>query len=47
MAVPLSEDTVIVFVTATAGTASIAGVSAEVDATTRDGSTVDMARADF
>ena len=47
MAVPLSEDTVIVFVTVTGGTASIAGVSAEVDATTRDGSTVDMARADF
>jgi hypothetical protein len=47
MSVPLSEDTVIVFVTVTSGTAAIAGVSAEVDETTRDGSTVDMARADF
>jgi hypothetical protein len=47
MQVPVSEDTVIVFVTVTSGTAAIAGVSAEVDATTRDGSTVDMARADF
>lgn len=47
MQVPLSEDTVIVIVTVTSGTAAIAGVSAEVDATTRDGSTVDMARADF
>jgi hypothetical protein len=45
--VPISEDTVIVIVTVTSGNASIAGVSAEVDATTRDGSTVDMARADF
>jgi hypothetical protein len=45
--VPLSENTVIVFVDVTSGTAAIAGVSAEVDETTRDGSTVDMARADF
>jgi hypothetical protein len=47
MQVPLSEDTVTVFVDVTSGNAAIAGVSAEVDATTRDGSTVDMARADF
>jgi hypothetical protein len=45
--VPAGEDTVIVFVTVTSGTAAIAGVSAEVDATTRDGTTVDMSRADF
>ena len=47
MQVPISKDTVIVIVTVTSGNAAIAGVSAEVDATTRDGSTVDMARADF
>jgi hypothetical protein len=47
MQVPPTEDTVIVFVTVTSGDAAIAGVSAEVDATTRDGSTVDMPRADF
>ncbi|HEY6928834.1 MAG TPA: hypothetical protein VJA66_04075, partial [Thermoanaerobaculia bacterium] len=47
MQVPATDDTVIVFVTVTSGTATIAGVSAEVDATTRDGSTVDMPRADF
>jgi hypothetical protein len=47
MQVPLTEDTIIVFVTVTSGDAAIAGVSAEVDATTRDGSTVDMPRADF
>ena len=47
MQVPVSEDMVIVFVTVTSGDAAIAGVSAEVDATTRDGSTVDMLRADF
>ncbi len=47
MQVPINEDTVIVIATVTSGNAAIAGVSAEVDATTRDGSTVDMARADF
>lgn len=47
MQVPTTEDTVIVIVTVTSGNAAIAGVSAEVDATTRDGSTVDMPRADF
>jgi hypothetical protein len=47
MQVPATEDTVIVFVAVTSGNAAIAGVSAEVDATTRDGSTVDMPRADF
>ena len=45
--VPAGEDTVLVYVTVTSGTAAIAGVSAEVDATTRDGSVVDMSRADF
>jgi hypothetical protein len=47
MQVPISEDTVIVTATVTSGDASIAGVCAEVDATTRDGSTVDMPRMDF
>jgi hypothetical protein len=47
MQVPKTEDTVIVIVTVTSGNAAIAGVSAEVDATTRDGSTVDMPRMDF
>ena len=45
--VPAGEDTVLVYVTVTSGTAAIAGVFAEVDAATRDGSTTDMTRADF
>ena len=45
--VPSGEDTVLVYVTVTSGTAAIAGVFAEVDAVTRDGSTTDMTRADF
>lgn len=45
--VPAGEDTVLVYVTVTSGTAAIAGVFAEVDATTRDGTTTDMSRADF
>lgn len=45
--VPPGEDTVLVYVTVTSGTAAIAGVFAEVDATTRDGSTTDMSPANF
>src|SRR5262245_1961404 len=45
--VPPGEDTVLVYVTVTGGTAAIAGVSAQVDVVTRDGTTTDMARADF
>jgi hypothetical protein len=33
--------------TVTAGTSAIAGVFAEVDVTTRDGTTTDASRADF
>jgi len=46
LAVPASEDTILVFVTVTSGNAAIAGVQAQVDETTRDGSTMDMGRAD-
>src|SRR5215470_2372053 len=46
LAVPASEDTVLVFITVTSGNAAIAGVQAQVDQTTRDGSVMDMGRAD-
>jgi hypothetical protein len=46
LAVPSTEDTVLVFVTVTSGNAAIAGVQAQVDETTRDGSVMDMGRAD-
>jgi hypothetical protein len=46
LAVPASEDTVLVFVTVTSGNAAIAGVQAQVDQTTRDGSVMDIGRAD-
>jgi hypothetical protein len=45
--IPAGEDTVLVYVTVTSGTAAIAGVFAQVDVTTRDGTTTDMSRADF
>ena len=45
--VPAGEDTVLVYVTVTSGTSAIAGVFAEVDAVTRDGSTTDMSPANF
>lgn len=45
--VPAGEDTVIVFVTVTSGTSAIAGVFAQVDVVTRDGSTTDMGAAVF
>jgi hypothetical protein len=45
--IPAGEDTVLVYVTVTSGTSAIAGVFAEVDQTTRDGTTTDMSRADF
>ncbi|HTD51548.1 MAG TPA: hypothetical protein VK780_00860, partial [Thermoanaerobaculia bacterium] len=47
LAVPAGEDTVLVYVTVTSGNAAIAGVQAQVDETTRDGSVMDMSRADF
>jgi len=47
LAVPAGEDTVLVYVTVTSGNAAIAGVQAQVDETTRDGSVMDMCRADF
>jgi hypothetical protein len=46
LAVPASEDTILVFITVTSGNAAIAGVQAQVDETTRDGSVMDMGRAD-
>jgi len=46
LAVPASEDTVLVFITVTSGNAAIAGVQAQVDQTTRDGSVMDIGRAD-
>jgi len=45
--VPAGEDTVLVYVNVTSGTAAISGVFAQVDVTTRDGTTTDMSRADF
>lgn len=47
VAAPADEDTVLVYATATTGTAAIAGVAVEIDDTTKDGSVVDMNRADF
>ncbi len=47
VAAPASESTVLVIATATTGTAAIAGVAVEIDDTTKDGSVVDMTRADF
>jgi hypothetical protein len=47
LAVPSTEDTILVFVTVTSGNAAIAGVQAQVDQSTRDGSVMDMNRADF
>ncbi len=47
LAAPAGEDTILVYATATSGTAAIAGVAVEIDNTTRDGSVVDMNRADF
>jgi hypothetical protein len=45
--IPAGEDTLLVYVTVTSGTSAIAGVFAQVDVTTRDGTTTDMSRADF
>jgi hypothetical protein len=46
--VPASaEDTILVFARVTSGNAAIAGVISTVDAATRDGSLVEMSRADF
>jgi hypothetical protein len=45
--IPAGEDTLLVYVTVTSGTAAISGVFAQVDVTTRDGTTTDMSRADF
>ena len=47
LSVPAGEDTVLVFVTVTSGNAAIAGVQAQVDEGTRDGSVMEMNRADF
>jgi hypothetical protein len=47
VAAPAGEDTVLVVATATTGTAALAGVAVEIDDTTKDGSVVDMVRADF
>ncbi len=47
VAAPAGENTVLVIATATTGTAAIAGVAVEIDDTTKDGSVVDMTRADF
>jgi len=45
--VPPGEDTVLVYVSVISGSATLAGVFAQVDATTRDGSTTDMSPANF
>jgi hypothetical protein len=45
--VPPGEDTIIVYVTVISGTSAIDGVFAQVDATTRDGSTTPMSPANF
>ena len=42
-----AEDTILVFARVTSGNAAIAGAISVVDATTRDGSVVEMNRADF
>jgi hypothetical protein len=48
MQVPAAnEDTILLFARVTSGNAAIAGVVSIVDATTRDGSVVEMSRADF
>jgi hypothetical protein len=47
VAAPPGEDTVLVYATATSGSATIAGVAVEIDDTTKDGSVVEMNRADF
>jgi hypothetical protein len=47
VAAPPGEDTVLVYATATTGSAAIAGVAVEIDDTTKDGSVVEMNRADF
>jgi hypothetical protein len=45
--VPTGEDTVLVYVNVIAGSSAIAGVFAQVDAVTRDGSTTDMSPVAF
>jgi hypothetical protein len=47
LAVPAGESTVLVYATVTSGTSAIAGAAVEIDATTKDGSVMDMNRADF
>ena len=47
LSTPAGEDTILVYATATSGAAAIAGVAVEIDDATRDGSVVDMNRADF
>jgi hypothetical protein len=44
---PSSEDTILVLARVTSGNAAIAGVTSTVDDATRDGSVVEMSRADF
>jgi hypothetical protein len=41
-----SEDTILVFARVKSGNSAIAGITSIVDATTRDGSVVPMARAE-
>jgi len=45
--VPAGEDTILVYVTVIQGTSAIAAVFAEVDVTTRDGSTTEMSPVAF
>ena len=45
--VPAGEDTVLVYVSVISGTSAIAGIFAQVDVATRDGSTTDMSPANF
>jgi hypothetical protein len=44
---PAAEDTLIILVKVTGGSAAIAGIVSTVDATTRDGAVIEMTRADF
>lgn len=47
LGVPPTEDTVLIYATVTSGSAAIAGLVSQVDATTKDGSAFEMSRADF
>ena len=47
LSIPTSEDTILVFADVVDGNAAIEALAVEVDNTTKDGSSVEMGRADF